>query len=133
MDRVGAWSAHWHRSAFMRSVEGCGWRLRTWTSVRHYGAMRYTGFSWTAGSRKHRVSRSQVRFVVHEARVTFVRPAEPPQRPDEALLFVGEDESGVAVEVVGVELADGRLRVIHAMTMRSSYQRLYEEARSWRQ
>ena len=95
--------------------------------------MRYTGFSWTAGSRKHRVSRSQVRFVVHEARVTFVRPAAPPQRPDEALLFVGEDESGVAVEVVGVELADGRLRVIHAMTMRSSYQRLYEEARSWRQ
>jgi len=95
--------------------------------------MRYTGFSWTAGSRKHRVSRSQVKFVVHEARVTFVRPAEPPQRPDEALLFVGEDQSGVAVEVVGVELADGRLRAIHAMTMRASYQPLYEEARSWRQ
>jgi len=35
--------------------------------------------------------------------------------------------------VVGVELADGRLRVIHAMTMRASYADLYEEARKWRQ
>jgi len=37
------------------------------------------------------------------------------------------------LEVVGVELVDGRLRVIHAMPMRPGYHVLYEEARKWRQ
>ena len=95
--------------------------------------MEYTGFSWTAGARKHRVSRSQVRHVVAHAGLYFVRQAAPPERPDEALLFLGDDENSARLEVVGVELADGRLRVIHAMTMRASYRDLYEEARKWRQ
>ena len=65
--------------------------------------------------------------------MVFVRPADPPSRPDEALLFVGDDEDGKAIEVVGVELADGGLRVIHAMAMREGYRGLYEEARTWRE
>lgn len=65
------------------------------------------------------------------ARGFFVRPASPPERPDEALLFLGDDQEGRRVEVVGVELADGKLRVIHAMPMRPSYTDLYEEARAW--
>ena len=73
-----------------------------------------------------------MRHVVEHAGLYFARPAEPPQRPDEALLFVGDDEDGMRLEVVGVELADGRLRVIHAMPMRLSYTALYEEARKWR-
>jgi hypothetical protein len=95
--------------------------------------MRYWGYSWTAGSRKHRVSRGQVRHVVEHSGLYFVRPADPPGRPDEALLFVGGDADGTKLEVVGVELADGRLRVIHAMPLRASYEPLYEEARQWRQ
>ena len=63
----------------------------------------------------------------------FVRPADPPRRPDEALLFVGDDAAAVAIEVVGVELADGRLPIIHAMPMRAAYRELYEEAKRWRQ
>lgn len=90
------------------------------------------GDSWTTSSRKHRVTRSQVRHVVEHCGLTFVRPADPPQRPDEALLFLGDDVSGSRLEVVGVELADGRLRVIHAMPMRASYTDLYEEAQKWR-
>lgn len=93
----------------------------------------YAGFSWTAAARKHRVSRAQVRHVVVHAGLYFVQPAAPPGRPDEALLFLGDDEDGGPVEVVGIELADGRLRVIHAMSMRSGYQDLYEEAKKWRQ
>ena len=54
-------------------------------------------------------------------------------RPDETVLFVGDDEHGHPVEVVGVELADGGLRVIHAMSMRDSYRGLYEEAIRWQQ
>lgn len=95
--------------------------------------MEYSGFSWTAASRKHQVTRAQVRHVVAAAGLFFVRPAAPPQRPDEALLFLGDDEHGARLEIVGVELADGRLRVIHAMPMRTSYEALYEEARKWRQ
>lgn len=91
------------------------------------------GFSWTAGARKHRVTRSQVRYVVAHAGLFFVRPATPPLRPDEALLFVGADERDIRLEVVGVEMSDGRLRVIHAMVMRASYENLYEEAKRWLQ
>lgn len=71
--------------------------------------------------------------MVTHAGLAFVRPATPPDRPDEALLFVGDDESGVRLEVVGVELADGKLRIIHAMAMRTGYTDLYEEAGQWRQ
>ena len=102
--------------------------------------MDYVGHSWTAGSRKHRVSRGQARYVVEHAGVYFVRPADPPDRPDEALPFVGDDAQdsklevvGVELEVVGVELADGRLRVIHKMPMRPGYEPLYREAHRWRQ
>lgn len=70
--------------------------------------------------------------MVLRARVFFVRPASPPERPDEAQLFLGEDQQGKRVEVVGVELADGKLPVNHAMPMRPSYTDLYEEARAWR-
>jgi hypothetical protein len=92
----------------------------------------YAGFSWTAGARKHRVSRTQVRHVVAQAGLAFVRPASRPERPDEAFLIVGDDADDVEIEVVGVELADGRLRVIHAMAMRQGYRDLYEEAKKWR-
>ena len=101
--------------------------------VRHNGTVEYGGLSWTAGARKHRVSRAQARHVIDHAGLFFVRPATPPDRPDEALLFLGDDEAGMPLEVVGVELADGRLRVIHAMPMRASYRDLYEEATKWRQ
>ena len=95
--------------------------------------MEYAGLSWTAAARKHRVSRDQVRHVVSHAGLFFAQPASPPVRPDEALLFLGDDVIGTPLEVVGVELADGRLRIIHAMPMRSSYHDLYEEAKKWRQ
>lgn len=92
--------------------------------------MEYAGFSWTAGARKHRVTRAQV---VTQAGLAFVRPAVPPDRPDEALLFVGDDEAVERLEVVGVELDDGRLRIVHATAMRAGYTELYEEAGQWRQ
>ncbi len=95
--------------------------------------MDYPGYSWTAAARKHGVSREQVRRVVEGSGLYFVRPAVPPDRPDEALLFLGADPDGNKLEVVGVELPDGRLRVIHAMSMRAGYEPLYKEAQEWRQ
>ncbi len=70
--------------------------------------------------------------MIDHAGLIFIRPASPPDRPDEAVLFLGDDRAGVRREVVGVELSDGRLRVIHAMPMRIGYEDLYEEAEKWR-
>ena len=50
---------------------------------------------------------------------------------DERLLFLGDDEDGVALEVMAVELQDGELYVIHAMELRDRYQLAYEEAKRW--
>lgn len=44
------------------------------------------------------MSRGQVSHVVDHARPFFVRPAAPPDRPDEALLFLGDDEAGVPLD-----------------------------------
>jgi len=48
------------------------------------------------------------------------------------MLFTGDDQNGIRLEVVGVELSAGTLRVIHAMSMRAGYEDLYEEAKKWR-
>jgi hypothetical protein len=101
-------------------------------TVRQNSCVEYARLSWTAGARKHGVSRAQALHLIAQAGLYFVRPAAPPERPDEGLLFLGEDAAGVRLEVVGVELADGGLRVIHAMPMRRAYEDLYEEARKWR-
>ena len=99
----------------------------------HNLGRRYLGYSGTAISRKHGILRAQVRHVVETSRVVFVRPADPPTRPDEALLFLGDDSAGQPIELVGIEMDDGRLRDIHAMPMRRAYRALYEEARQWPQ
>ena len=99
----------------------------------HNPGRRYLGYSWTASARKHGIRRAQVLQVVETSRVVFVRPADPPTRPDEALLFLGDDSAGQPIEVVGIEMDDGRIRVIHAMPMRPAYRALYEEANQWPQ
>jgi len=68
---------------------------------------------------------------VARAGLIFVRAAVPPERPDEAILILGMDQRGDRIEVVGVELADGAFRIIHAMPMRDSYADLYKEAEKW--
>ena len=43
--------------------------------------------------------------------------------PDEEdlIVFLGPDSNGVPLEVIGVELAEGDLLVIHAMRLRRAY------------
>lgn len=101
--------------------------LDTWVLSDHNNLVENRDLSWTAASRKHRITREQVRAVLAGASTVLVRPADPPRRPDEALLFLGADAGGLLIEVVGVELDDGRLRIIHAMLMRASYQRLHHD------
>ena len=48
------------------------------------------------------------------------------------MLILGDDQAGVALEVLAVEDARGDFVVIHAMKMRRRYRRQYEEALRWR-
>ena len=62
--------------------------------------------------------------------IFYVPP--PTSDNDERLLFLGDDESGIALEVMAVEVEGGNLYVIHAMPLRDRYLAEYEEAKRWR-
>lgn len=46
-------------------------------------------------------------------------------------VFLGEDATGIALEVIAVETDHANLLVIHAMRLRPRYQKAYEEVRRW--
>jgi hypothetical protein len=56
----------------------------------------------------------------------------PPGHADDRLLYLGDDDNGVPLEVVAVELGPDELLVIHAMPLRTKYRRQYLEAERWR-
>lgn len=66
---------------------------------------------FTAASRKHRIGRGHVRYVMAT------------QEPEEVVTtrgefgwkYVGPDDRGVVLEVIAVELDNGDVLVIHAM------------------
>lgn len=60
------------------------------------------------------------------------RAPPPAGKQDDRLLYLGDDQDGMALEVMAVELDDGALYVIHAMSLREKYRREYEEAKRWR-
>lgn len=61
-----------------------------------------------------------------------LRVPAPAGQADDRLLFLGNDEEGIALEVMAVELQDGGLYVIHAMDLRERYRPQYKEAKRWR-
>ena len=67
---------------------------------------------------QHGVSHERSRYVVERCKC----PLYPPDPGDEDLVvFLGPDDHGTDLEVIGVELADGNLLIIHAMKMRRRY------------
>ncbi|MFP5219878.1 MAG: hypothetical protein ACLGIG_09090 [Actinomycetes bacterium] len=89
---------------------------------------------WATSATKHRVARSRTRHVIEQARLIHIIRAQPPARPVDVLLFTGDDQRGVALEVTGVELASGELLVIHSMPLRTNkFGREYKEAQQWQQ
>lgn len=66
---------------------------------------------------------------------TFPHPlSAPDDEPDrtDRVLFLGPDAAGVTLEVVGIELDNGDLVVIHAMRMRRRYERACAQVMRWR-
>lgn len=83
-------------------------------------------------ARRHGVSDDRIRYVIEHSGLFFDQPA-PSDAPGESrLIYLGDDEHGVPLEIVGVENESGDVRVIHAMKLRARYQREYEEAIPWR-
>ena len=77
-------------------------------------------------ARKHRIGRARVRQVLADPVAQAVLPAEAGRQ--ERLVFVGDDESGRALEVMAVR-TDRGLLVIHAMDLRPKWWTLYEEGK----
>jgi len=94
--------------------------------------------SWTHASRRHGVARYAARFVVEHCGLVYLQPAPAASLvPDPRLVYLGDDETGQALEVIGVEMepdanGEDHLRIIHAMALREKYRRQYEEAKRWR-
>ena len=86
-------------------------------------------FRQSAG--RHGISSERAMFVI-------VTCPSPLYTPDDAasgvdtVLFLGPDPGGVPLEVVGIELENGDLVVIHAMRMRRRYKRAYQRVMRWR-
>jgi hypothetical protein len=81
---------------------------------------------FTQSTRRHKIGRARVRQALADP-VVVVR-IEEPHDPRVRMLYLGDDESGRALEVVAVEEAD-RLVVIHAMDLRAKFRMLYEEGK----
>ena len=77
-------------------------------------------------ARKHRIGRARVRQVLADPVAQAVLPRDSGRQ--ERLVFVGDDESGRALEAMAA-LTDRGLRVIHAMDLRPKWRTLYEEAK----
>jgi methionyl-tRNA formyltransferase len=79
------------------------------------------------------VSHARSLFVIEHCGLVFAEPASPGAAiPGARLLFLGDDEHGVPLEVMSLELDNGDLLVIHAMKLRAIYEAQYLEALSCR-
>jgi hypothetical protein len=80
---------------------------------------------------RHRVSKDRIRHVIANYRVRFEEPPPAGREgvPDTRLVFLGEDPQGEPLEVMAIQLPNGGLLVIHAMSLRNKYRRRYEEAK----
>lgn len=90
---------------------------------------------WARSASRHRISRERSRYVIENCDLLFDEAPPPGSRTlslDLRVVFLGDDQEGVALEVMAVELDDNALLVIHAMRLRKRYRERYEEANKWR-
>lgn len=81
---------------------------------------------FTQSARKHRMGRARVRQVLADPVAEAALPGGSGLQ--ERLVFLGDDESGRALEVMAVR-TDRGLLVIHAMDLRPKWRKLYEEGK----
>lgn len=74
-------------------------------------------------ARRHRISEGRIRYVIGHCGLVFEQPAPDDVAGERRLVYLGDDEHGVPLEVVAVESQSDDLRVIHAMKLRARYQK----------
>jgi hypothetical protein len=88
------------------------------------------GVQFARAATRHRVSKGRISYVIANYRIRFEVP--PPAGRDAVsdirLVFLGEGPQGEALEVMAIQLPNGGLLVIHAMSLRNKYRQRYEEA-----
>lgn len=95
--------------------------------VRH----NYFSFTWARSTTKHGISRDRARFVVENSKCHISQdPPGSTVHSDQRLVFLGDDEGGVPLEVIAIVASQG-LRVIHAMGLRNPFRHTYEEMKRW--
>jgi hypothetical protein len=77
-------------------------------------------------ARRHLVGRARARYVIANPAVKITMPAEEGQ--DDRLVYLGDDPTGRALEVMAVPIETGIL-VIHVMDLRLKWHPLYEEGK----
>ncbi len=90
------------------------------------------GVRFARSATRHRISKDRIRYVIVTYRVRF---EEPPPATESAkpgstrIVYLGDDGSGRALEVMAVEGKHCELLVIHAMELRDKYRKRYEDPR----
>ena len=81
-------------------------------------------------ARRHGIGESCARYVVE----TCAQPLYSDDPEDQDLvIFLGPDEHGVPLEVMGIELAGGDLLVVHAMRLRPKDRHDDDRVMAWRE
>lgn len=108
-------------------------RSRRAALLRREALSEFNRLRWARSASRYRIPRRSTRFVIARCRLRFTEspPAEAPGDESERLVFLGDDERGRALEVMGIQREDESLMVIHAMELRDRYRVDYEEARRW--
>ena len=79
---------------------------------------------------RHGISQERIRHVVAHCSGPIYPPAGATVGPD-VVLFLGPDQHGNDLEIAGLDIGDGRVRVIHAMPMRAKYRAQYQRLMGW--
>ncbi len=77
-------------------------------------------------ARRHRIGRTRARYVIANSVVESTVPGQEGQ--DDRLVYLGDDPTGRALEVMAVPIEAGIL-VIHVMDLRPKWRQLYEEGK----
>lgn len=85
-----------------------------------------TEIRFTKSARKHRVGRARAVYVVEHA-YAVVRQTRPDR--SEVVMFLGDDNTGRALEVGAVEASENLLLVIHVMDLREKFRNSYEQGK----
>jgi len=84
------------------------------------------GVEFAQSARRHRIGRARALHVIANAAVEIT--VAGPSGQDDRRVFLGDDATGRALEVMAVPTKTGLL-VIHVMDLRTKWRPLYEEGK----